>query len=101
MGFVNYLLLGTLAYASGWAVRVYVLSKKPAPQNPYSLTHPVIVRYLAVFFAIMMVVSWLIGQFILGHTRIDVIFILVNSAVATFVFSFGLSPDHADYNVPD
>ena len=101
MGFVNYLLLGALAFASGWAIRVYVLSKKPAPQIPYSLKHPVILQYLAIFFAIMLVVSWMIGKFLLGHEHMDVLFIIINSAVATFVFSFGLSPDLADYNVPD
>ena len=101
MGFLNYLLLGTLAFGAGWAIRVYVLAKKPAPKTPYSLKHPVILRYLVIFFVIMMVVSWLIGKFLLGHAHIDIPFVLVNSAVATFVFSFGISPDLAGYDVPD
>lgn len=101
MSFLNYLLLGTLAFASGWAIRVYVLAKKPAPQQPYGLRHPVILRYLAIFFVIMLIVSWLIGKFLLGQDHLDVAFILVNSAVATFVFSFGLSPDLAGYDIPD
>ena len=40
MGFLNYLLMGTLAYAAGWAIRLYVLEKGPKPEQPYSLSHP-------------------------------------------------------------
>lgn len=101
MSFINYLFLGVVAYGMGWALRIYVLDKKAQPSPPYSLTHPVIIRYLMAFFAVMLIVSFLIGHFILGHTQMDIAFILVNSAVATFVFSFGLSPDQTKHNLPD
>lgn len=110
MGFLGYLLLGVIAYATGWALRIYVLEKQPtakamsstSPTNrAYSLTHPTILGYLAGFFVVMLLVSWLLGRLVLGHEGIDVAFILVNSVVATFVFSFGLSPDQARYDVPD
>jgi len=37
----------------------------------------------------------------LGHIHIDLAFIIVNSLVATFVFSFGLNPEKSSYHVPD
>lgn len=101
MSFLNYLLLGVIAYASGWALRIYVLDKRPKPATPYSLTHPTIMAMMAAFFVIMLGVSWAIGRFILAHQGIDIAYLLVNSAVATFVFSFGLSPDQARHDLPD
>lgn len=101
MGFLNYLLMGTLAYAAGWAIRLYVLEKGPKPEQPYSLSHPKIRIYLAIFFVIMLIISALLGHFVLGHNGIDIAFVIVNSLVATFVFSFGLSPDHIRHDLPD
>ncbi|MCC3344148.1 hypothetical protein [Psychrobacter sanguinis] len=101
MGFLNYLLMGTLAYAAGWAIRLYVLEKGPKPEQPYSLSHPKIRIYLAIFFVIMLIISALLGRFVLGHNSLDIAFVIVNSLVATFVFSFGLSPDHIRHDLPD
>lgn len=101
MGFLNYLLMGTLAYATGWAIRLYVLEKGPKPEQPYSLSHPKIRIYLAIFFVIMLIISALLGRFVLGHNGLDIAFVIVNSLVATFVFSFGLSPDHIRHDLPD
>ena len=101
MGFLNYLLMGTLAYAAGWAIRLYVLEKGPKPEEPYSLSHPKIEIYLAIFFVIMLIISALLGRFVLGHNGLDIAFVIVNSLVATFVFSFGLSPDHIRHDLPD
>ena len=101
MGFLNYLLMGTLAYAAGWAIRLYVLEKGPKPEQPYSLSHPKIKNYLAIFFVIMLIISALLGRFVLGHNGLDIAFVIVNSLVATFVFSFGLSPEHIRHDLPD
>ncbi|MFC6203524.1 MULTISPECIES: hypothetical protein [Psychrobacter] len=101
MNFLSYVILGGLSYAAGWAVRVHVLAKQPAPEQPYNLKHPTILGYLAGFFIIMLIISWLIGRYILGHLQIDLLFIIINSIVATFVFSFGLNPEKARYEVPD
>lgn len=101
MGFLNYLLMGTLVYAAGWAIRLYVLEKGPKPEQPYSLSHPKIRIYLAIFFVIMLIISALLGRFVLGHNGLDIAFVIVNSLVATFVFSFGLSPDHIRHDLPD
>lgn len=93
--------MGALCYAAGWAVRLYVLEKGPKPEHPYSLTHPKIKLFLALFFGIMLLISALLGRFVLGHQGLDIPFIVVNSLVATFVFSFGLSPDHIRHDLPD
>ncbi|WP_261870108.1 hypothetical protein [Psychrobacter sp. JCM 18901] len=53
------------------------------------------------FFIIMLIVSWLLGRYALGHAAIDLPFIIINSLVATFVYSFGLNPEKANYEVPD
>ncbi len=101
MNFLSYVLLGGLSYAAGWAVRIYILDKQPKPEQPYNLKHPAILGYLAGFFIIMLIISWLIGRYILGHIAIDLPFIIINSLVATFVYSFGLNPENARYDVPD
>ena len=49
----------------------------------------------------MLIISWLIGRYLLGHVAVDLPFIIVNSLVATFVYSFGLNPEKANYEVPD
>lgn len=101
MNFLGYVVLGGLAYVAGWLARTKILDNKPAPKMPYRLTHPVILSYLGGFFVIMLVVSFLIGRFILGHSTPDFMFIIINSLAATFVFSFGINPENANYNVPD
>lgn len=101
MNFFSYVVLGGFSYAAGWAVRTYILAKQPAPEQPYNLKHPVILGYMGGFFIIMLVVSWLLGRYALGHTTIDLPFIIVNSLVATFVYSFGLNPEKASYDVPN
>lgn len=101
MNFFSYVVLGGFSYAAGWAIRTYVLDKKPQPEQSYNLKHPTILAYLGMFFIAMLIVSWLIGRYALGHATIDLPFIIVNSLVATFVCSFGLNPEKANYDVPD
>ena len=101
MNFFSYVVLGGFSYAAGWAVRTYILNKQPKPEQPYNLKHPTILAYLGGFFIIMLIVSWLIGRYLLGHIAVDLPFIIVNSLVATFVYSFGLNPEKANYEVPD
>ena len=101
MNFFSYVVLGGFSYAAGWAIRTRVLEKQSTPEKPYTLKHPTILAYLGVFFIIMLIVSWLIGRYALGHAAIDLPFIIINSLVATFVYSFGLNPEKANYEVPD
>ena len=101
MNFFSYVVLGGFSYAAGWAVRTYILDKQPKPEQPYNLKHPAILAYLVGFFIVMLIISWLIGRYLLGHVAVDLPFIIVNSLVATFVYSFGLNPEKANYEVPD
>ena len=101
MNFFSYVVLGGFSYAAGWAIRTYVLEKQPKTDQPYNLKHPAILAYLGGFFIIMLIVSWLIGRYVLGHAAVDLPFIIINSLVATFVYSFGLNPEKARYDVPD
>lgn len=100
MNFLSYVILGGLSYAAGFLIRTKVLEQEKSEQ-PYNLKHPTILGYMAGFFIIMLIVSWLIGRYVLGHVAIDLPFIIINSLVATFVFSFGLNPEKASYDVPD
>ena len=93
MNFLGYVILGGLSYAPGWAIRTRVLDKQFKPDEPYSLKHPAILGYLGGFFIIMLIISWLMGRYLLGHIQLDLMFIIINSIVATFVFSFGLKPE--------
>ncbi len=99
MNFLSYVVLGGFSYAAGWIIRTKVLDKD-TPEQPYSLKHPAILGYMGGFFIIMLIVSWLIGRYALGHMSIDLAFIIVNSLVATFVFSFGLNPEKSRYDLP-
>ena len=101
MNFFSYVVLGGASYAAGWAVRTYILEEQSKTDQPYNLKHPTILAYLGAFFIVMLIVSWLIGRYALGHVAIDLPFIIVNSLVATFVYSFGLNPEKANYDVPD
>lgn len=112
MNFLSYVVLGGLSYAAGWAIRTYILDKQVLDKQvldkksvlapkPYNLKHPAILGYLGAFFIIMLIISWIIGRYMLGHTSIDLPFIIVNSLVSTFVYSFGLNPEKARYDVPD
>ncbi|GAA0312956.1 hypothetical protein [Psychrobacter aestuarii] len=100
MNFFSYLVLGGLSYAAGWATRKHVLP--PADVDaPYSFTHPKIVMCMLAFFVLMLPISALISRYALGHEGLDVLFVVVNSAAATFVYSFGLNPDQKKYDLPD
>ena len=101
MNFFSYVVLGGFSYAAGWAVRTYILDKQPKPEQPYHLKHPTIMTGLGAFFIIMLIVSWLIGRYLLGHVAIDLPFIIINSLIGTFVYSFGLNPEKPSYDVPD
>ncbi|MDN5566349.1 MAG: hypothetical protein L0G25_06060 [Psychrobacter sp.] len=93
MNFLSYVILGGLSYAAGWAIRTHVLDKQLDSDSPYNLKHPAILGYLGGFFIIMLIISWMIGRYMLGHIQLDLMFIIINSIVATFVFSFGLKPE--------
>lgn len=100
MGLIGYLILGALAYIAGIVVFQKRIRHKIA-RNDRKITHPVIACCVLGCLVIMLIVSFLIGRFILAHKGIDIAYILVNSLVATVVFYFGLNPDETNMKLPD
>lgn len=101
MGFIGYLLMGSVIYVAGFMIYKKRLKPKRQAGVIYSFKSPIIINLLALCFVIMLVVSALIGRFIIGHTSFDWLYILVNSAVATVIFYFGLNPDESNMKLPD
>lgn len=100
MGFIGYLILGSVLYTLGFVINRQVLEPKRKQGVVFTLLHPTIVSLLGGCLLLMLVVSALLGYFVLGHATFDWVFIGVNSLVATFVFYFGLNPDQTQMNVP-
>lgn len=101
MSFMGYLLLGGAMYLLGFVLNLKLLHPKRKTGTVYTLTHPTILGFVGVCFAVMLLVSFLMGRFLLNHNPIDVAFVLVNSVVATGIFYFGLNPDQTKMNMPD
>lgn len=100
MGFMGYLILGSLVYIIGTVIHQKYLKPKRQTGVQYSLKHPTILKLLAMCFVVMLVVSALLGRFVMGHEGFDVAFIVVNSLVATFIFYFAINPDPS-MSLPD
>lgn len=101
MGFLGYLLMGSIVYVTGFMVNLKLLRPKRQVGVIDSATHPIILSWVGACFVIMLGVSALLGRFVLGHDGFDWAFIVVNSLVATVVFYFGLNPDTSQMNLPD
>ncbi len=101
MGFLGYLLMGAIVYVIGFMINLKLLMPRRKTGEISGATHPVILSWLAACFVVMLIVSWLLGRFVLGHEATDWAFVLVNSAVALVVFYFGINPDTSQMNLPD
>lgn len=101
MSFLGYLLLGGVMYVAGFMLNLKWLNAKRKSGEITSAKHPWIVAIIAVCFVVMLLISTMIGKFILHHHNLDYAFIIVNSLVATVVFYFGLNPDIQNMNLPD
>lgn len=94
MSFIYWLMLGLVAYASGFGLRHYHFKDK-LPENNivFSLT--------AVCFAISCGV-FVVLNFVVLKKPFDVAFVGVSSLVSTFIFYYGLTTDNNNnMNVPD
>lgn len=86
MNFLHYLMLGVVAYGCGFGLRYYVFHDNIDDKTK-------VYQFTAGFFIIMLGVAWGLNNWILGNSSPDFAFISVSSAVATFIFYQGLSPD--------
>lgn len=100
MNFIGYLIMGGLVYITGFVINQKILTPKRQQGVDFTLTHPTIIQLLATCFVVMLVVSALLGKFVMGHQDFDWAFIVVNSLVATFIFYFGINPDQTQMNLP-
>lgn len=100
MSFLAYLVMGSLLYLVGFALFKKAI-RPTIPQNERKLTHPLIIKYLLACFVVMCIVSFLISRFVMNHVGLDVMYVLINSAVGTLVFYFGLNSDEAKMKLPD
>ncbi|MDO5651306.1 MAG: hypothetical protein Q4G13_04120 [Moraxella sp.] len=96
-----YLILGAVVYIAAFQIHLKIIRPKKQAGEKFGLSHPFIIKCLGACFVLMLPVSALIGRFVLGHASIDVVYILVNSLVATVVFYFGLNPDDSKMKLPE
>lgn len=94
MSFIEWLILGLVAYAGGFGVRYYRFKdKSPAKQTIIVLTAGVFGLSVLVFIALNF---WALKK------PLDLAFVGVSSLVATFIFYYGLTTDnHNNMNIPD
>ncbi|MDO4896661.1 MAG: hypothetical protein Q3971_04790 [Moraxella sp.] len=100
MGFIGYLILGSLVYIIGTFIHQKHLKPQRQAGVTHTLRHPTIIKLLVGCFLVMLVVSAILGKFVMGHDGIDVAFVGVNSLVATFIFYFAINPDPS-MSLPD
>lgn len=93
MNFLQYLMLGALAYGAGVGIRHYLFQDKLKDQAK-------IYQFTGGFFIVMLGVAWLLNTFILQKTTPDFAFIIVTALVASFIFYQGINPDD-NQQVPD
>ncbi|MFA9485431.1 hypothetical protein LU276_04160 [Moraxella haemolytica] len=101
MGIVGSIIFGAIVYVIGFVIHRKHLLRHQVNHERFSLTHPLIIKYLLACFVIMLAVSALVGRFLLNHETFDWAFIIINSLIATVVFYFGLNPDTTQMNLPN
>lgn len=93
MGFLQYLMLGGVAYGAGVGIRHYVFADKIKDKGK-------IYQFTGAFFVVMLGIAWFINSLILQKSTPDIAFIIVTALVASFIFYQGLNPDD-NQQVPD
>ena len=85
MSFIEWLVLGLVAYASGFGIRHYQFrGKSPAKNMQWLLT--------AICFTVAIIVFTALNYWVLKKA-FDIMFVVVSSLVATGIFYYGLSTD--------
>lgn len=101
MGFISYLLMGSLVYVAGFTIHHKHLKAKKQQGITYNIKTPIIWQCVLGCFVAMLAVSALLSLFVLKHDSLDVAYVVVNSLVATVIFYFGLNPDETNMKLPD
>lgn len=94
MSFIQWLMLGLVAYAGGFGLRHYHYKDKLPDKN-------VVLSLTAVCFAISCAIFVAVNFWVLKKP-FDIAFVGVSSLVSTFIFYYGLTTDNQNnMNVPD
>ena len=95
MNFFAWLVLGLVAYTSGFSIRHFHYKDAAIPTDKKW-------QYVAIFFVIAVVVFALLNLYVMHKPGLDMMFVLVSSLVATGVFYYGISADtNNKMNIPD
>lgn len=95
MSFIQWLILGLVAYACGFSIRHYQFKDKSVPKEKRLI-------YTAVFFAVACGVFIALNFYAMHKATLDIMFVLVSSLVATGIFYYGINTDTSGtMNVPD
>lgn len=102
MNFLVYLVMGALLYGAGSLLYVKYFRPRFGGTRPknFAISAPVLGLALCCFI-FMLVLSWLLGRYWLGHLATDWTYVFVNSAIGAGVFYFGLCPDEKSLRLPD
>lgn len=94
MNFFEWLILGMVAYVSGFSIRHFQYKKQTPPKDK-------LIMFTAICLTVSLVGFTLINLFGLKKP-LDVMFIGVSSLVATGIFYYGLATDNSNnMNMPD
>lgn len=102
MNFLAYFILGSLLYGAGSMLYIKYFRPRFVGGRPagFAYSRPVLMS-VVLCCLLMVVVSWLLGRYWLGHTPTDWGYVFVNSAIGTGVFYFGLCPDEKSLRLPE
>ena len=95
MNFFEWLVLGLVAYASGFSIRHfhYKGSTVPTPKRW---------QYSGLFFVIAVGVFALLNLYVMNKPQLDILFVGVSSLVATGIFYYGIATDTSNHmKLPD
>lgn len=95
MNFFEWLVLGLLAYASGFSIRHFQYKGSRIPKDKQ-------LQYSAIFFGIALVVFTLLNFYAMNKPALDILFVVVSSLVATGIFYYGICADtNNNMKIPD
>ena len=95
MNFFTWLMLGLVAYASGFSIRHFHYKDNPPPAAKC-------LHFSLIFFVASTIVFALLNVYVMHKAQLDMLFVLVSSLVATGIFYYGLSANsNNNMQVPD
>lgn len=95
MNFFEWLVLGLVAYASGFSIRHFHYKDTTVPTHKRW-------QYTVLFFVLALAVFALLNFYAMNKPQLDVMFVAVSSLVATGIFYYGIATDTSNnMNIPD